>query len=304
MQKIKTELQEFDEIIKSFKEPYVLNKYSKKNLLILSKFIDKLKNNKNILSKILEDENTYWDNEYTIEVFYKNLKKYSDFKEEKNQKFGIGNIIAIPTGNPYLHLELIINAIIANCKIMIIANPNMFQFNLFVTQVIRSILEEENLDKNLISYVNILDYKTKILENQNVIDCIILNQDYDEYNYFVKNIVSKVIYLDYGNINIYSDSNDFKEKIDDIVNKTYKIDMQVYDYNIDNLDIFIEKNNNNFIFNTAIIFSKDIKKCMRLYEILKARNIFINTFDINKIDIGLDINDLLFDKKIIIEDGN
>ena len=69
------------------------------------------------------------------------------------------------------------------------------------------------------------------------------------------------------------------------------------------MEDFLKKETNNFVFNTTVIFSKDIKKCMRLYEAIKSRNIFINKFDINEIETGLDINEFLFEKKVLIEDG-
>ena len=58
---------------------------------------------------------------------------------------------------------------------------------------------------------------------------------------------------------------------------------------------------NNFIYNASVIFSKDLKKCMRFYEAMKAQNIFINKLDINEIDIGLDIKEIQFSKKLIID---
>ena len=294
------DFQEFDEIINSFKEQYILNKYCKKNNLIIYKFIQELRNNKELIEKALEDENKYWGRNFKIEKLFRMLDKYANIELGNKEKFGIGNIVAITTGDPYLHLELIIKSILANCKLMVIANPTMINFNLYITNVIRDVLESEKLDKNLISFIDIFDYKSKIVENKNAIDCIIVNQNYEDYDFFIKKVFAKVIYLDYGNINIYTDSAEYEESIEKIVTDTDSIDMDVYDYKIDE---FLKKENNNFIFNTAVIYSKDIKKCMQLYEMIKARNIFINTFDINKIDIGLDINDLLFEKNIVVEDG-
>ena len=296
------EFQDFNEIISSFKEPYKLNKYSKKEITILNKFIEELNNKIDLLNDILEKENNHWQSSYSIDRFKKIVNNYTNYNLGKKHKFGIGNIIAITNGDPYLHLELIIKTVISGCRIMIISNPTLVNFNLYITQIIRDILEKEKLDRDLISFVNIMDYRSKIIENQNVIDCIIINKDYDEYNYFVNNLVCKTIFLDYGNINIYTDSEEYESIIENIVKETYSVNISTYKYRINDLKSFASNENNNFIFNTAVIFSNDVNKCMDLYEIIKARNIFINTFDINKIDIGLDINDLLFEKKIVIED--
>ena len=295
------DFQEFDEIIDYFRKPYVLNKYGKKNFIILKKFISELKGKNKEVSNLLEIENKEWKREYSIDRFYGTLEKYIDIEEKSNQKFGIGNAVAVLTGDPYLNLELIIKAILSNCNIMFIANPTLVNFNLYVISIMQDILQEENLDQRLISIVNEIDYKTKITKNKDVIDCIIVNKYYEEYAYFAKNTSSKVIYLDYGNINIYTDSEEYEENIDNIVSEVYKIDIDVYDYKINNIEEFLKKEKNNFIFNTAVIFSKDIKKCMRFYEAIKARNVFINDFDITKIDIGLEIEELEFNKNLIIK---
>ena len=297
------EFQDFNDIINIFKEPYKLNKYSKKEITILNKFIEELNNKIDLLNDILEKENNHWQSSYSIERFKKIINNYTNYSLEKKHKFGIGNIVAITNGDPYLHLELIIKAIISGCKIMIISNPALVNFNLYVTQIIRDILEKEKLDRNLVSFVNIINYKSKIIENQNVIDCVIINKDYNDYNYFVKNLVSKTIFLDYGNINIYTDSEEYENIIANIVKETYSINMSIYKYRIKDIKDFLSNGNNNFIFNAVVIFSNDVNKCMDFYEMIKARNIFVNTFDINKIDIGLDINDLLFEKNIVVEDG-
>ena len=106
--------------------------------------------------------------------------------------------------------------------------------------------------------------------------------------------------MDYGNVNIYTDSDEYEEKIESIVSELDNVDIDVYDYKINNFEEFLIKEKNNFIFNTAVIFSKDLKKCMRFYEAMKAENIFINKLDINEIDIGIDIERFRFNKKLII----
>ena len=297
------QFQNFNEIIKFFKEPYKLNIYNKKNYLLIKKILLKIEENKDYLQEFLTQENKMWSRNYTIDRITKIIDKYRNIEIHKNDKFGIGNIIAITTGDPYLHLELILNAILANCKIMLIANATLSDFNLYITSIVREVLKEEELEENLVSFVKSIDYKVQITKNQNAIDCIIVNKNYEDFNFFKENLFLKVIYLDYGSINVYIDSDEYEITIDKIVDECEQVDLDVYDYKLNNLKDFFEKEKNNFIYNTAVIFSKDIKKCMELYEMIKARNIFINTFDINKIDIGLDINDFLFEKKIVIEDG-
>ena len=291
--------QKFDEIIEYFKEPYILNKYEKKNYIILKEFINKLKEDKELVN-LLKIENKEWKRKYKIDKFYKILEKYKDIEEKSDQKFGIGNVVAVLTGDPYLNLEIIINAVLTNCNIMFIANPTLVNFNLYVISIMQDILKKENLDERLISMVNEIDYKNKIIKNKDIIDCIIVNKYYEDYSYFSQNTTSKVIYLDYGNVNIYTDSDEYEEKIESIVSELDNVDIDVYDYKINNFEEFLIKEKNNFIFNTAVIFSKDLKKCMRFYEAMKAENIFINKLDINEIDIGIDIERFRFNKKLII----
>lgn len=297
------EFQDFDKVIEKFKEPYKLNKYNKRNIIILEKFIKIINEQKKNLTDIMKEENKEWHYNYSIDKFFEIIKEYEGIKNIKNKKFGIGNIVAIEIENPYLFLDLIIKTILSNCRIMIISGPAMISFNMYVLSIIQEVLRKDGLDQDLISMVNILDYKKRIIDNEDAIDCIIVNRDYDEYYYFIEKTTIKVVYLDYGNLNLYIDEDENEDIIRNIIVVANENDMDLYRYNIKNLESFLKEESNNYIFNTAIIYSKDIKKCMKLCEVIKAKNIFINTFDINKIEIGLDINELLFEKKIIIEDG-
>ena len=294
--------QKLCEIMDKFKEPYILNKYDKKNNVIIKKLVSGLKEKKQILEKLLNKENKKFNTKFDIEfILDAILNKYNNFKQENNKKFGVGNIVAITNGDAYLQIDLIIKAIISNNRILFINSPVLFNFNLYVVSIIQEILKDENLGEDLISMAYPLEYKKTLIENQKNIDCIIVNKEYEEYSYFKKNVDLKVIYLDYGNINVYIDSDKFDSQIKKIVEEASEREMEVYRYDIENIDEFFQKENNNFIFNTAVIFSDDIKKCMRLYEALKAKNIFINEFDINKIEIELDLSQIQFEKNLFIE---
>lgn len=295
-------LQKLCEVIDKFNDPYILNKYDKKNNIIIKRFISELKEKKQILEELLNKENEKFNTKFDIELILDAiLNKYNDFKQENNKKFGIGNIVAITNGDIYLQIDLIIKAILSNNRMLFINSPVLSNFNLYIVSIIQEILKDENLDKGLISIVYPLEYKEVLVENQKNIDCIIVNKEYEEYSYFRKNVDLKVMYLDYGNINIYTDSDKFDSQIEKIVGEASNKEMDVYRYDIENIDEFFQKENNNFIFNTAVIFSNDIKKCMRLYEAIKAKNIFINEFDANKIEIGLDLSQIQFEKNLIIK---
>ena len=296
------EFQNFDSIIEKFREPYKLNKFRKKNFIVLEKFIKRLKNEKANLTKMLNKENEEGKYNYKIDRFFSIVNKYDKAKFINNQTFGIGNVIAIEIQDPYLNLDLIIKTILSNCRLMIIAGGALIEFNMYIVSIIQEILKEEDLDTSLISMVDLLDYKKKIVDNKEVVDCIIVNRDYDTYYFFIKNTAIKTIYLDYGNINIYADEDENEETINQIMEIANGNDMDVYTYKINNLEEFFKTDRNNFIYNTAIILSKDIKKCMKLYEVIKAQNIFINTFDIDDIEIGLDIKELQFEKRIIVKE--
>lgn len=295
-------LQKLCEIMDKFKEPYILNKYDKKNNIIIKRFISELKERKQMLEELLNKENEKFNTKFDIGLILEAiLNKYNDFKQENNKKFGIGNIVAITNGDLYLQIDLIIKAILSNNRMLFINSPVLSNFNLYIVSIIQEILKDENLDENLISIVYPLEYKEVLVENQKNIDCIIVNKEYEEYSYFRKNVDLKVMYLDYGNINVYTDSDNFDSQIEKVVEEASNKEMDVYRYDIENIDEFFQKENNNFIFNTAVIFSDDIKKCMRLYEAIKAKNIFINEFDANKIEIGLDLSQIQFEKNLIIK---
>lgn len=297
------ELQEINKVINKFKTSYVLNKYKKKNYKIVKSFIDELQNRKKILVEVLDKENQIWNTKFNLHnVLNKISTEYYEMEEDKSKKFGIGNVVSITNGDIYLQIDLIIKAIISNCRMVFVLSPVLSEFNLYVISIIQEILEAEDIEKDLISAVHSITYKKELIENKSYIDCIIINKEYDEYNYFKERVDSKVIYLDYGNVNVYVDSDEFKNRESEILNQTNNLEMDVYRYEVDDIEEFFTKETNNFIFNTVVFFSKDIKKCMRFYEIIKSNNVFINEFDVDKIKIGLEIKDLQFEKNIIIKE--
>lgn len=291
----------FQEVINNFKEKYILNKYNQKNKEVIQQIRETLNYNKSELEEILKQENDLWETNYKTDKIYSVIEEsIKEIDNKKSKSFGIGNIVAITTGDVYLQIELILKAIASNCKIMFISNPMLYSINKYICDVVQKILEKNSINKLNISIIKEISYKKKIIDNKEYIDCIIINQDYDNYSYFKKNTYAKTIYLDYGNINVYTDSAEYKEKVEEIANIADMQNMIVYNIKIDNIDNIIEEENNNFIYNTAIIYSKDIKKCMELYEYIKANNIFINKFDINSIKTGLKLEEFVFEKNVYI----
>ena len=153
------ELQELNEVMYKFREPYILNKYKKRNGIVVKRFIDKLQERKQILKELLNKENETWNTNFSIErIFDILLVQYTNIEEKKDKKFGVGNIVAITNGDVYLQIDLIIKAIISNCRIVFISPPIAFNFNLYIVSIIKEILKEEHLEDNLVSLVNALEY--------------------------------------------------------------------------------------------------------------------------------------------------
>ena len=101
----------------------------------------------------------------------------------------------------------------------------MLSINTYLVKLAQKVLEKQNILKDAISIYKIKSYKDVVKAMDNL-DCIVVNKDYELYKIVEELTNIKVVYSDYGNINIYSESEDFKDQIQIICEDAQKEDKQ------------------------------------------------------------------------------
>ena len=208
-----------------------------------------------------------------------------------------GNIVALTNGNPYITLELCILAILTNNSIIFLNEVDMVHTNQALIEIIKEFLQKENKNENQVNFQVIDNFKT-ISQYQDLIDCMIIIGDYDKYHYCSTNMTSKVIFSDYTNINIYTDTDFFDEGIQFIIEKAAQMDILVYLYRMKDINELLEIEGNNFVFHTTAIYTQDAKEAFTFIDKIKSKNVYINKNPLETYALDITEEDLVYHKKI------
>jgi len=272
----------------------------KNNNEVLNEFNYLFERNSNKIKEILSKENDFFDANYEYNKLAKSFASVKEYDYEKLKKYSsIGRCVVITNGDTYFILELIIKAILTKTKISFITENYMFNTNLFLVELAQKALSKYYIDGDAITLFNLRNYK-EIYDFIDNIDCIVVNKNYDLYKEIQDLFNIKVVYSDYGNINIYSDSDEFDDDIEIVYEAAKKEDKDIYVSKTDDIQKYLDNMNNNFVFYSVVIFTKDIEKCSYFLKNIKAENVYINKnpFEIN--DVEFPEYEFLYKKKIMI----
>lgn len=238
---------------------------------IIDNVIIKIKENKNELKKIEEIDKRYNNINIEVDNIIQYIENYRGKKIESRKE----NIIAIYRGNPYITIDLCIQAILYDCKVLLITEEVMYGVNAIITKIFQNILENLKMNK-LITYKDCVENKS-IIEKASKAHRVIVIGDAGRYQYLRKNI-KNIEFKPYNNIAIYIDN----EKFEGIVEKMceyaeeYEDDIEVYRQNIEDIekDIFIEK---------VLLLTEDENIIKKAKEKLITKKIIINKNPLEKL---------------------
>jgi len=270
------------------------------NINILTEFRLLLEKNASTIKEIISKENNFLKTNYEYNKIFHSFDNIKNYDFEQIKKYSsIGRIVCITNGDIYFILELIIKSILTKSKIVFVTDSYMINTNKYLVGLAQKALEKYDVPNFAISLFDLRNYK-EVLNVANNIDCIVINKDYDLYKEIQYATDVKVIYSDYGNINIYSDSDEFDIEIKKVYDEAKKEEKDVFLSKTDDIQKYINKMNNNFVFYSVVIYTKDIEKCTYFLKNIKAENVYINQnpFEIN--DIEFSEFQFLYKKKIKI----
>ncbi len=290
-----------DEIVEVYKSIDKEKIYQGNNLNVLKQFIANVKKSKKQLQEVLDKDNKKWGYIYSIEKLFEVLEKDISNEKISNKEelvVSIGNIFVISNGDPYITIDLIKKALISNSAIVFVNGYEMYNINETIINIAKDILKQYNLAKEIIHIIDLPNYKD-LADYTNYIDCVIAVKDYDIYTYFSNETSCKVIYSDYGNLNIYTDCEDFDDDINYVINDAKLENKDAYIYKIDSIKDFFKYETNNFVFNTVAIYTKNADECVEFFKKIKSRNVYINLNPLKYTDIDVDVNEFIYTKKVI-----
>jgi len=284
----------------------------------LSQITKKLKNinineNKNILNEfeylfiknasnikeILKKENDLLGANYQYDKLLKSFETLKNYEFDKLKGYSsIGRIACLTNGDVYFVLELIIKAILTKSKIVFATESYMLNTNTYLIELAQNALEKYNVSAYAVSICNVSDYKeiVRCVEN---IDCIIVNKNFDLYKQMHELTDIKIIYSDYGNINVYSESEDFNDEIKILCDSAKREDKDVFLAKTQDIQSYIDNMSNNFVFYSVVIYTKNLEKCAYFLKNIKAENVYINKNPFEFNDAEFPEFEILFKKKII-----
>lgn len=268
------------------------------NEMLIKDFIELFECNSKTIIDILAKENSIFDANYKYDNMLKIVNKLKDYPYDNIKKyFSIGTVACITNGDVYFVLELILKAFLTKTKIVFAMESYMFSINTYLVQLAQKVLEKYNIPREAISIYRMVSYKdvAKVADN---IDCIVVNKDYDLYKTIEELTNIKVIYSDYGNINVYSESEDFEGQIKMVNEDAQKEDKDIFVTKTDDIQKYLENMSNNFVFYSVVVYTKNLEKCKYFFKNIKAENVYINKNPFEDVDVGFSEYEFLFKKKI------
>lgn len=241
------------------------------------------------LGKILEAIDTVKNEKY--------LPKFT--KEEIVD--GLGDIIlVVKNQNPYLIFEFVLYSIYTNNKVTAILENKLLASNKVLLELIRNVLKENKYDENIVSFKE-LKSTFDIIDIQNDYDLLYYFGNKEEYLSFIKRIHIDSIFENYGEIDVYVDSNDFKDELLKIDKFAYINEIKVNYYNSSLEEAEKIMNNKNNINKISVIFTKDINNAYKFVKNIKSENVYINVNPITNFLFDINQNNLVYSKKIIMK---
>lgn len=241
------------------------------------------------LGKILEAIDTVKNEKY--------LPKFT--KEEIVD--GLGDIIlVVKNQNPYLIFEFVLYSIYTNNKVTAILENKLLASNKVLLELIRNVLKENKYDENIVSFKE-LKSTFDIIDIQNDYDLLYYFGNKEEYLSFIKRIHIDSIFENYGEIDVYVDSNDFKDELLKIDKFAYINEIKVNYYNSSLEEAEKIMNNKNNINKISVIFTKDINNAYKFVKNIKSENVYINVNPITNFLFDINQNNLVYSKNIIMK---
>lgn len=251
---------------------------------ILNDIMLEIKDNKEEFKRINDIDKNIYDTNIDIEKLV-NIIKNSQEKElilNTDSK----NILISYYGSPYITLELCIEAVKTNNKLILAIEDYMLGINKLIVNIVQNILNDYRIE-NKIFIFNLLD-KNVIAQNTEI-DKVICIGNKNTFELYKKIQISNLIYYPFNNIDLYCDTDELEELQEMIYQYAEKnfIDLEIYDEfeNINRAVEYLNKYGNKFC-TVLLTKSKENEEIFRNNIISKY--IFVNENPFGKYEFNID----------------
>lgn len=251
---------------------------------ILNDIMLEIKDNKEEFKRINDIDKNIYDTNIDIEKLV-NIIKNSQEEElilNKDSK----NILISYYGSPYITLELCIEAVKTNNKLILAIEDYMLGINKLIVNIVQNILNDYRIE-NKIFIFNLLD-KNVIAQNTEI-DKVICIGNKNTFELYKKIQISNLIYYPFNNIDLYCDTDELEELQEMIYQYAEKnfIDLEIYDEfeNINRAVEYLNKYGNKFC-TVLLTKSKENEEIFRNNIISKY--IFVNENPFGKYEFNID----------------
>lgn len=270
-----------------------------KNEILIKEFRDVFEDNRQTVIEILSKDNSKFNANYQYNKMIKIFDKIKNYEFNNIEKYlSIGVAACVTNGDTYFVLELLLKALMTKTKIIFCTDSYMLSINSYLIELIQAVLVRNNIPAEVISIYSMRSYKDAVKAVDNI-DCIVVNKDYDMYKNIEELTNIKVIYSDYGNVNVYVESDDFNEQIDRLCEDAKKENIDVFLTRTEDIQNYLENMSNNFVFHSVVVYTKRIEKCTYFFKNIKARNVYINRNPFENVDIDFSEFEFLYQKNIV-----
>lgn len=251
---------------------------------ILNDIMLEIKDNKEEFKRINDIDKNIYDTNIDIEKLV-NIIKNSQEKElilNTDSK----NILISYYGSPYITLELCIEAVKTNNKLILAIEDYMLGINKLIVNIVQNILNDYRIE-NKIFIFNLLD-KNVIAQNTEI-DKVICIGNKNTFELYKKIQISNLIYYPFNNIDLYCDTDELEELQEMIYQYAEKnfIDLEIYDEfeNINRAVEYLNKYGNKFC---TVLLTKSKEKEEIFRNNIISKYIFVNENPFGKYEFNID----------------
>lgn len=244
-------------------------------------------------------------------IFYKDVTLLQKDDNKKiiygKQIMDYGNVVIITDGNPYLSLEMILRNIIAGNTIVLVNNGFMYGTNNLIVNIVRSILENYKVSKNLIQLFITDDYK-EVLNNYANIDLVVCIGNHELQRLIIRESKNKVITSGYENFDLYIEDTKYLDFLNKIINTGLNVNLYINkDTNLDydtaiivsDIDEAIAQINYNGSRYSSAIFTSSNFNASKFIREVKSSIVTVNTSPTIERICDIKQLDLVYEKTII-----
>lgn len=284
----------------------IMNNYYFKKKKV-DEILDKIKSGLIKDKKIIEDAFKLDYKEWEYEVNFEKIIGQIDFIKEKEYlpKFskekivdGFGKIALVCNQNPYIIFNFVLSCIYTNNKAEIVLENKMIATNKILLESVKKTLKSVKVEDDTVTYIE-LNNSEDIVSKQDDYDLIYYCGNKSTYLNFTKRIHIDSKFEEFGEINLYTDSEEYKDYIVEIDKWAYLNEIKVNFYNLSLDETIKEMNKLNNIDKITVIFSKDLDKIAKFIKDVKTGKVYVNRSPITEYKFETDLNNLVYTKKVV-----